>query len=124
MSSKGNNRSCFFGEDAVVDCDIADMVVHSVVRFGAEFIVVLRGGAGEWFSASEQRMIPVTNNGDMNVVFGYSDVTERLERVLGQYEEALDRWQTSGTRIRLMGAIGHSYALVEDEERWMQIPRT
>jgi hypothetical protein len=124
MSKNVNDTSCFFGTDADVDCTINDVVVHSVVRFGHEFIVTLRGGEGEWFSGAEQRMVPMMNEGDLSVVFGYRDVTERLERVLTTYEHVLEEWQAAGTRLSLMGARNHSYALVENEEHWMQIPRS
>lgn len=100
--------------DDILDTDLAGVKVAYLLEYGREILVELQGGWGRVPGERTKR------NYNSQVWLEMTGIPEKIAR---NYIETLEMWKMRGTELRLLGAPNKMYALMEDENTWMSLPR-
>lgn len=111
-------------DDVDLDVDIDGISVTAVVLLGDDLLVRFTGG---WGTVGESYGPAV------DVLPGEEETSLTAEalvqwssdspKIISEYVELLERWRDLGTPLHLVGAPGKMFALLEDEEQWLPLPR-
>jgi hypothetical protein len=111
--------------DPDLDLDIDNVAIESVVRLGYEFMIRISGGFGRWVSDDGTEAVFEPGNPKSGVKSGNLDfgMPSASEQLLVEYEKRFDRWYAQATPLRLCGAPGRMFTLIEDSSSWVPLPR-
>lgn len=112
-----------YGSD-MPDMDIDACTLVSYARFNAEFIIQLEGGFGTWIDSTTHEEARVGRS-KASIAFGYvhPQGEEYTEALANNIDVILSRWQSEETLLRLVCAPGKFTVLIEDENKFLPIPR-
>lgn len=112
--------------DPDLDIDVDGVTITSVTRMGHEIWMMARGGWGGFHATdgTEFHADPgeeVAHLTELEMLAGYPEGSpEMLDEITSRLEE----WRDQATPLRVCGAPGRMFTMIEDQSRWLPFPRS
>ena len=111
--------------DTDLDIDVDGVTVTAVVVNGRELLIRMTGGFGSWTDTTGQRaeFPPGDDTVTVTEVTGTLILESADQHVFASYVSILETWRDRALPLRLCGAQGRMFSLIEDRDRWLPVPR-
>lgn len=106
--------------DPDLDIDIDGVGVIGVVVLGREVLVHIAGGLGRFKSTETGRMEDIDEVVDSELRM---QIREGSETDFEALKTVLFDWQDRRVPLRIVGAPGKMFTIIEDRNRWLPFPR-
>lgn len=125
MNEQRPVRKAAWPGDEDLDIDIDGVTLTAVVRGDKDLLVYGGGGFGWWVCADGSRArfaadAPDTGVTDFSMVAGFPGASEET---IAAYASLLEDWRDRAVPLRICGARGKAFAIIEDSDNWLALPR-
>lgn len=111
--------------DTDLDIDVDGITITAVVRDGADFIVRTVDGFGWWRHENGETFVappgdPAASVTELTMSFGWRTCAPFMDG----YQSQLETWRDTAVPLRFCAAPGRMSLLMEDEQKWLPLPRS
>lgn len=111
--------------DPDLDFDVDGVTLVSVVVQDREILFRAEGGFGEWTNIEGERTVfePGAEHGGVHEIEGRLWFPNAKQSMFDLVVERMERWRDNAVPLRMCGAPGKLFTLIEDNDSFLLLPR-